>query len=198
MGVPGAAGLPGPPPPRARSRGRRRSCRRAPRVQRGPAGPGPGRPGRGRARDRRLFDRRTPQTSRRQTAGANPMTTMVCFRSDGASYCLPVEATRAVRTADGLVPVPGSGPDIAGVLPGGPPLTVLSALGAGGSHVIVVESRGASFGLLVDSVSGLRRFADDEVRPAPTGQDVAFICGLVDSGGDLILVADPEALAARL
>lgn len=126
------------------------------------------------------------------------MTTMVCFRSAGAAYCLPVEATRAVRTVDGLVPVPGAGADIAGVLPGSPPLTVLSTLGAGGSHVVVVESRGASFGLLVDFVSGLRRFADNEVRPAPTGQGSAFICGLVDLDGELILVADPDALAARL
>lgn len=126
------------------------------------------------------------------------MTTMVYFHSAGAAYCLPVEATRAVRTAHGLIPVPGSSADIAGVLPGDPPLTVLSSLGDGGNQVIVVESRGKPFGLLVDVVSGLRRFADDEVRPAPTGQDPSFICGLVEVDGQLALVADPEALAARL
>ncbi|MDJ0324790.1 chemotaxis protein CheW [Cryobacterium sp. PH31-AA6] len=126
------------------------------------------------------------------------MTTMVCFHAAGAAYCLPVEATRAVRTAEGLIPVPGSSADIAGVLPGDPPLTVLSALGGGGSQVIVVESRGKPFGLLVDVVSGLHRFADDEVGPAPTGQDPSYICGLVDVDGELVLVADPEALAARL
>ncbi|WP_166788618.1 chemotaxis protein CheW [Cryobacterium sp. HLT2-28] len=126
------------------------------------------------------------------------MTTMVCFRAAGAAYCLPVEATRAVRTADGLVSVPGAGSDIAGVLPGSPPLTVLSSLGSGGGHVIVVESRGTSFGLLVDAVSGVRRFTPDTVRPALTGQARAFISGMVDSDGELILVADPEALAAQL
>jgi hypothetical protein len=29
------------------------------------------------------------------------MTTMVCFESGGVSYCVPVEATRAVRPATG-------------------------------------------------------------------------------------------------
>ncbi|SDL06502.1 hypothetical protein E3T54_03815 [Cryobacterium sp. Sr8] len=126
------------------------------------------------------------------------MMTMVCFRSAGAGYCLPVEATRAVRPADGIRSLPGAASDIVGILPGQPPLTVISALGGGGSHVLVVETGETTFGLLVDAVTGLRRISAADIRPAPTGQGRAFISGTVDSDGELMLVADPVALAARL
>lgn len=126
------------------------------------------------------------------------MTTMVCFQSDGASYCLPVEATRAVRPASGIVALPAARPDIAGIIPGQPPITVVCALGTGGSQILVIETGGTTFGLLVDAVTGLRRIAASDIHPAPTGQDRALICGTIDNEGDLVLVTDPVALAARL
>ncbi|WP_427132083.1 chemotaxis protein CheW [Pseudarthrobacter sp. S9] len=126
------------------------------------------------------------------------MMTMVCFQSAGAAYWLPVEATRAVRTSSGIRSLPGTGPDIVGILPGQPPLTVISVLGGGGTHVLVVEAGGAAFGLLVDAVTGLRRIAVADIRPAPTGRGRSFISGTIDSDGELMLVADPDALAARL
>lgn len=126
------------------------------------------------------------------------MMTMVCFRSAGAEYCLPVEATLAVRTIAGIRSVPGSASDIAGILPGRPPLTVISALGDGGTHVLVVESGATTFGLLVDAVTGLRHVALDDIRPAPTDRGRSLISGTIDTDGELTLVADPDALAARL
>jgi chemotaxis signal transduction protein len=126
------------------------------------------------------------------------MTTMVCFQSAGASYCLPVEATRAVRPAAGIVALPAARPDIAGVVPGPPPMTVLSALGTGGSQILVIETGGMTFGLLVDEVTGLRRIAAADIHPPPTGQDRALICGTIDTDGALVLVTDPVALAERL
>ena len=41
------------------------------------------------------------------------MTKMVCFSAGGVSYAMPVAATLAVRTADGLVtmPEPAAGRD---------------------------------------------------------------------------------------
>jgi chemotaxis signal transduction protein len=123
---------------------------------------------------------------------------MVCFQAAGAAYCLPVEATRGVRPSSGMIVLPAARPDVAGLMPGNPPLTVISPLGAAGGHILVVESGETTFGLLVDRVSGLRRVADADVRVAPRGQDRGLVSGTLDDGDDLILVADADALAERL
>ena len=125
------------------------------------------------------------------------MTTMVCFTSGGFSYCVPVEATRAVRTAAGIVALPGAGPDVVGMIPGEPPLTVVSVLG-GSNQILVLEIGATTFGLLVDEVRGLRRVGAADIRPAPAGQHRAFISGTIDMDGELMLVADPLALSAQL
>jgi len=124
--------------------------------------------------------------------------TMVCFRASGAAYCMPVEATRAVRPATDMVVLPSARPDVAGLIPGDPPLTVISPLGASGGHILVVQTGHTTFGLLVDAVSGLRRIDDADIRLAPQGQDRALVSGTIDADGDMILVADAEALAGRL
>ena len=61
-----------------------------------------------------------------------------------------------------------------------------------------METGGAKFGLLVDSVTGLRRIDDSDIHPAPDGQDRALVSGTIDSDGDLVFVTDPDAFAARL
>lgn len=126
------------------------------------------------------------------------MTTMVCFQSAGTAYCMPVDATRAVRRTSGMISLPAPGPDIAGILPGDPPLTVISPLGAGGTQVLIVEAGERTFGLLVDAVTGLRRITDAEISPRPAGQDRPLVCGTIDIGEQLVLVTDPDALAGRL
>jgi chemotaxis signal transduction protein len=126
------------------------------------------------------------------------MKTMVHFESGGTAYCLPVDAARGVRPATGLVPLPAPGTDVAGIVPGDPPLTVIAPLGGGGNQVLVVESLGKTFGLLVDSVTGLRRVADAEIRTAPDGQERALVCGTITNGEELVMVTDPAALAGRL
>ncbi|MEC5150061.1 chemotaxis protein CheW [Cryobacterium sp. GrIS_2_6] len=129
------------------------------------------------------------------------MTTMVCFHTAGTEYCLPVESTRGVRTAADLRAIPGTASDIAGILPGQPPLTVISVLGGAGDtggYVLVVESGDTTFGLLVDAVDGLRRIAATDIRPASTGRGRSYVSGTIDMDGRLMLVADPDALAARL
>ena len=126
------------------------------------------------------------------------MTTMVCFTAAGGAYCMPVFSTRAVRRTTGMIALPGAGRDVAGIIPGEPPLTVISSLGGGGHHVLVVESGNQTFGLQVDEVTGLRRVENADIRPAPQGQDRALISGTIESGGKLVLVTDASALAARL
>jgi chemotaxis signal transduction protein len=126
------------------------------------------------------------------------MTTMVCFSCAGADYCVSVQATRAVRRTSGMIALPFSGVDVAGVLPGDPPLTVVSPLGATGTQVLILEAGGAVFGLLVDAVTGLRRIVETEISAPPAGQRHPFVIGTVQSGGRLVLVTDPEVLAVRL
>jgi chemotaxis signal transduction protein len=126
------------------------------------------------------------------------VTTMVYFEAAGARYCLPVQATRAVRIADGMIALPDPATDVTGIIPGDPPLTVISPLQSNGMHVLVIEAGGKTFGLLVDAVTGLRRIDDGDIRPAPQGQDRALISGILDTDGELVLVADPTALAGQL
>ncbi len=68
------------------------------------------------------------------------MTTMVCFRAGNTAYCLPVDAARGVRTAAGLMALPQQRIGVAGMIPGDPPMTVVSSLGDGGSHILVIET----------------------------------------------------------
>jgi chemotaxis signal transduction protein len=124
--------------------------------------------------------------------------TMVRFRSGGATYVVPVESTLGVRAADGIVPLPEPRPDVVGVLPGHPPLTVLAGLGAGRAHVLVLTTESGQYGLFVDEVFGLSRVDEARIGPAPAGQDRSLVSGMVEDAGELVLVADPVALAARL
>jgi chemotaxis signal transduction protein len=123
---------------------------------------------------------------------------MVCFTAAGAAYCMPVEATRAVRRTIGMITLPAARPDVAGLIPGDPPLTVLAPLGVGGGHILVVEIAEHTFGLQVDLVTGLRLIDDADIRPAPKGQDRTLVSGMIDNGGDLLMVTNPGALAERL
>jgi chemotaxis signal transduction protein len=96
-----------------------------------------------------------------------------------------------------MVALPAGRPHVAGVVPGNPPLTVISPLGGGGS-ILVVEANGKIFGLLVDAVTGLRRIDDADILLAPHGQDRPLISGTVDTDGRLTLVTDPRMLASQL
>lgn len=126
------------------------------------------------------------------------MTTLVCFRTTQGHFALPVEATLAVRKSDRLVDLPAPRPEIVGVLPGEPPICVMSALGGGGDHILVVTSDDLQYGLHVLEVLGVRRVAADEIGPAPKGQQGGLICGVVNISDEMVLIADEHALAARL
>jgi len=123
---------------------------------------------------------------------------MVRFTADNAEYCLPVSAARSVRTADGILSLPDPGLDVAGIIPGDPPLTVISPLHGSRGHILVIESGDKTFGLLVDVVTGLWRINDADIGPAPEGQSRPLISGTLHAGGRLILVADPSALGGQL
>jgi chemotaxis signal transduction protein len=126
------------------------------------------------------------------------VTTMVCFTAARAEYCLPVQAARSVRTADAMILLPDPNPDVAGMLPGDPPLTVISPLHSERGQILVIEAGDKTFGLLVDAVTGLRRINDADLGPPPEGQGRPLISGTLYRDGRLVLVADPSALAGQL
>jgi chemotaxis signal transduction protein len=126
------------------------------------------------------------------------VTTMVCFQASGTAYCMPVDATRAVLRSTGMVELPAPHPDVSGIVPGDPPLTVISPLGRGGVHILVVSADQRTFGLQVEQVTGLRRVEDTDIHPAPGGQHDPLVSGTIDAWGELVLVADARALAGRL
>jgi chemotaxis signal transduction protein len=97
-----------------------------------------------------------------------------------------------------MVALPAALPDVAGIVPGDPPLTVISPLGGGGGQILVIDDGNKSFGLLVDTVTGLRRIDEADIRLAPHGQQRPLVSGTVETDGQLILVTDCAALAGRL
>lgn len=124
--------------------------------------------------------------------------TMVRFHTSTGVFAVPVESTRAVRHATGLVPLPDQRADIAGVLPGQPPMTVLAVLGAGGEYVLVLTSGAMEYGLQVLEVLGVERVDSARLGPAPRGQEGALVTGTLYGSGDLVLIVDPDEMAARL
>jgi hypothetical protein len=127
------------------------------------------------------------------------MKTMVCFRTVSGRFAMPIESTISVRDGVGLVDLPCPRADIAGVLPGDPPLSVLSTLGAGGDQVLVVVAPDqVRYGLQVLEVLGVQRFDDGQIGPPPKGQMGGLISGTISDTDELVLVADAQALADRL
>ena len=122
----------------------------------------------------------------------------MCFRTAAGRYALPIESTLSVRKIEGMVTLPAPRSDVLGVLPGDPPLSVLTSLGAGGEHVLIIETHDVRYGLQVLEVFGIRHFADDQIGPPPGGQVDGLISGTVDGAEELTLVVDARALAARL
>ena len=127
-----------------------------------------------------------------------PTTTMVCFEAGDTAYGLPLQHVRSVRVSDDLVALPDPARDVVGIVPGDPPLTVISPLQDRGRHIVVVEAGGRTFGLLVGMVTGLRQIADRDIRPAPEGQGRPLVSGTVEEDGRLLLLTDPIALSERL
>ena len=117
-----------------------------------------------------------------------PVTTVVHFRTGRGRYCVPVEAAVAVRLASRLVELPAPRAGVVGILTADQPITVLSVLGSGRNHVLVLTFAGQTFALLVEEVTGLSRVgADAEIQVAPDGQAETFISGVISRDDGLVL-----------
>jgi chemotaxis signal transduction protein len=93
------------------------------------------------------------------------------------------------------MPVPRTG--VVGVVhTEGESLTVVSILGGGDGHVLVLNSLHGYFGLLADEVCGI--VSIDELDPAPRGQATQVFSGVARTSEGTFLVVDVNQLAAGL
>jgi purine-binding chemotaxis protein CheW len=141
----------------------------------------------------------------------------VTFTTANQLFGLPIEGVQDVFKPSSITRVPLAGADIAGVLNlRGRIVTAIelrSRLGLGKRDdqsvpmAIGIESKGESFGLLVDAVGEVLKLADSEREPNPINIDRnlgGMSAGVYRLDGQLLVVLDidrvlelsPEAVAA--
>ena len=122
------------------------------------------------------------------------MRTFVRFRTAAACCLLPVEVVREVCEAQGVTSLPGARPGVMGLVRrAGRSLSVLAPFGTG-KYVVIVETAGAAYGLVVQEVLGVVHIAEADVEPAPAGQADSLVVGVVgqDDGQDFLV--SPERI----
>lgn len=125
------------------------------------------------------------------------MTAMVQFRTTQGLFCIPVENVREVRHGDEVLPIPVPRTGVVGVVhTESESLTVVSILGGGDGHVLVLNSLHGHFALLADEVCGI--VSIDELDPAPRGQETQVFSGVARTLEGTFLVVDVNHLAAGL
>lgn len=127
------------------------------------------------------------------------MRTIVRVRAEAGLFALPVERVAEVRSAGGLRMLPDSKEGVAGVMRRDEDtITVLSVLGHEGDHVVVLDSNGITFGLLVGEVTGVYPVADESIGPAPAGQGRVMVDGVITDQDEVALLLDVDAMAGWL
>ena len=126
------------------------------------------------------------------------MIAMVRFRAAGGSYAVAVRDVRQVRQAAEVSALPSARAGVAGVIrQGGAALPVLSVLGGTAEQVLLLETGGRGYGLLVETVSAVTEVDERQLGPPPDGQDAGLVTGVLNAGPELVLVLDAAALSGR-
>jgi purine-binding chemotaxis protein CheW len=133
----------------------------------------------------------------------------VSFELDGQRYALDILHVREVVAAALIEPVPGSPPEVLGVINlRGRIVTVLDLrrqLGLPPSEdrapacVVVCEERGEPLALRVDRIAELCSIPQNAIRPAPPALGRcagAVVAGVVSRDGGLLTLLDTGALLA--
>lgn len=133
---------------------------------------------------------------------------LLIVRLAGRRIALPASEIEAVVELEGITPAPRAAPHVAGLSAlRSRVLTVIDGLAAlrlgraepgERSDAIVVQSEGHPYALLVEAVEDV---IESEAAPAPVRAQVGagwdrVATGMVDVGGDLLLLVDPHALIA--
>lgn len=133
---------------------------------------------------------------------------LLIVRLAGRRIALPATEVEAVVELEGITPAPRAAPHVAGLSAlRSRVLTVIDGLAAlrlgradydERCDAIVVQSGGHPYALLVDAVEDV---IETDSAPAPVRAQVGagwerVATGMVDVGGDLLLLVDPHALIA--
>lgn len=133
---------------------------------------------------------------------------LLIVRLAGRRIALPAREIEAVVELEGLTPVPGAPAHVAGLSAlRSRVLTVIDSRASlgfapdaapGGVEAIVVPSGGHTYALLVEQIEDVIEAASEtgtvQAPPGPGWDRVAK--GVVEAGGDLLLLADPHLLIA--
>lgn len=132
-------------------------------------------------------------------------------RLAGRRVALPASAIEAVVELEGLTPVPGAPRHVAGLSAlRSRVLTVIDTRASLGQpavtkagdtmEAVVVPSGGHTYALLVDEVEDVTEAAGEiaPVKAAAGGGWARIARGMIETGGDLLLLADPHQLIAGL
>ena len=123
------------------------------------------------------------------------MMSMVRFRTSQGVFLAPTERVLEVRKATDMKQLPGAKDGVAGLIErNGHALTVLSTFGNRGEHVLLLDAKGASFGLIADEVFGVVNVSELEIEPAPAGQSKPLLSGVVRARAGLELMVSVESI----
>lgn len=128
------------------------------------------------------------------------MRTLVHFVTATGEWAVPIDRVQEVRLAQGIAPLPVAKPGIAGVLRRGDEvITVLSLLGEGEGHVLVLDGAGERYGLLAESAIGILRVDDEAIAPPPAGQEDPVVAGVIrPDDGRIVMLLDADELGRAL
>ncbi|MEC9362403.1 MAG: chemotaxis protein CheW [Pseudomonadota bacterium] len=131
----------------------------------------------------------------------------VCFALDHQIYGLPIGDVQEVLSQFDIEPVPGAADEVLGVINlRGTVVTVIdlrrrlnlpAAATDAETRVVVVESGGECFGLLVDRVADVRKIIDNAIKRAPdvgAGARQARVHGVYTRDGDLLTLLDTASV----
>ena len=133
---------------------------------------------------------------------------LLIVRLAGRRIALPAREIESVVELEGLTPVPGAPPHIAGlsalrsrvltVIDSRASLCLPASGDASTGEAIVDPSGGHTYALLVEQIEDVFEASGEpepvQVHPGPGWERIAK--GMIDAEGDLLLLADPHSLIA--
>lgn len=133
---------------------------------------------------------------------------LLIVRLAGRRIALPAREIESVVELEGLTPVPGAPPHVAGLSAlRSRVLTVIDSRAslclpgdgeASAGEAIVVPSGGHTYALLVEQIEDVFEASGEpepvQASPGPGWERIAK--GMIDADGDLLLLADPHLLIA--
>jgi chemotaxis signal transduction protein len=126
------------------------------------------------------------------------MKTIVHFSTSMGEFAVPVEYACEVCPAK-LIALPDPADGVGGLMDwGGSVITVISNLGGGSRHVLVLDVGKGPFGLLVDEVREVVPVPEGKFLPAPHGQHQEAVQSIVHLNGSLVMVIDVELLWTKI